>query len=187
MSKHIWRASAVVFLCGSMLASGCWGLIIYGRPGPGRNQGRVDAGVVILDLLFGGLIAITIDACAGTLRRPAGWQRSRWDDSSTQRLDNYKQLGYREETGPMRLRDEFRINVRPEDVKTQGAKRIEVVWTPESGQCQTLFAGTVSEAAGKRLDTSKLSGRGSVEVRLEGREAVAWNAERPVVAAVAAR
>lgn len=186
MKRKLWKFGVATAMVAAMLSSGCWGLVLYGRPGPGRNQGKIDWGVVVLDIILTPwCLGVVIDACAGTLRQPGYGGCS--DAGSHPDIERYKRVGYRESSDPIQLRDEFHIQLRPKDVKSAGGCKLEVVWTDSQGTSSTLYTGTVRDAAGKRLDTRKLAGRGSISVRLEGREAMAWNAERPAVAAVAAR
>jgi hypothetical protein len=166
MKKRWMRVGMVMAMVAALMSTGCWGLVLYGRPGPGRNQGPVDWGVVILDLVFLGLIGIGIDACAGTLRRPE-YAPSCWGDNGTP-SDKAK--------GLVVLRDTIKVNIRPEDVKRNGDRDLAIVWVDVNGVDRELYSGKVKDACGIEIPTKDLSGVGRLEVRLDGRCALAWDA-----------
>lgn len=152
MKKRWMQAGMVMAMLAALMSSGCWGLVLYGRPGPGRNDGPIDWGVVILDLVFLGLIGVGIDACAGTLRRPGGYP-SCWSDNN------------------------LKINVRPEDLEKNGDRTILITCVGADGSAKELYSGPVRDAQGLVLPMGGCSGR--VEVRLDGSQTVAWSAPIP--------
>jgi hypothetical protein len=152
MKKNWMRLGLVLAMTGTLFTSGCWGLMLYGRPGPGRNQGKVDWGVVVLDLFFFGVIGIGVDACAGTLRRPEG-ERSVWSENK------------------------LRINVKPADLEKNGNRDMIITWAG-NGESRELYAGTVRGASGREISTAGCVG-GKIEVRLDGKSEVAWSSKVP--------
>jgi hypothetical protein len=166
MKTKLGRTVVALTMCVAMFASGCWGLIIYGRPAGERNRGPVDVGVIVLDLLFGGLIAITIDACAGTLREPTNGQQVGIREYRYRPRDDTK----------LELRDRIRINVRPEDLKANGDRKLTISWVGDASPAHELYSGAVRDSCKTDIPVSGCSGTGKLEVKVDGRTIVAWDA-----------
>jgi len=177
--RHRLNMALAALLCAVLFTTGCWGLILNGRPASERNRGDVDAATIILDLLVTPFcVGIIIDACAGTIRKPTEEQKRKKGVSSVpaEHLEKYKKLGYRETNDPLKLPKTLKLNVRPADVAKCGDKQMKVVWKGTDGPALELFSGTVREANGREVALKGASGAGHLEVYLDGQCQMAWDA-----------